>query len=91
VTGPKTDLWLVRTVGALILVISLPLLLTAFYGRPAEQVVLLGIAASVALAAVDVYYVLRRVISSIYLLDAAIQSSLALALRSERIASGVKF
>jgi len=56
-------------VGALILVISFPLLLTAFYGKPAERVVLLGIAASVALAAIDA-------ISPIYLLDAAIESSL---------------
>ena len=56
-------------VGALILVISFTLLLTAFYGKPAERVVLLGIAASVALAAIDA-------ISPIYLLDAAIESSL---------------
>jgi hypothetical protein len=73
VTGPKTDLWLVRTVGALILVISLPLVLTPFYEKPAREIILLGVAAAVALAAVDIYYVVRSVISPIYLVDGAIE------------------
>jgi hypothetical protein len=73
VTGQKTDLWLVRTVGALILVISLPLVLTPFCEKPAKGTILLGVAAAAALTAVDVYYVLRSVISPIYLVDGAIE------------------
>ncbi|MGA8655567.1 MAG: hypothetical protein WB586_05410 [Chthoniobacterales bacterium] len=73
VTGPKTDLWLVRTVGALILVIGLPLFLTPFYEKPPKEIILLGVAAAVALASVDVYYVVRCVISPIYLVDGAIE------------------
>ena len=78
-TGPKTDLWLVRTVGALILVISLPLLLRAFRAKPTNEIVLLGTAAAAALTAVDIYYVARRVVSPIYLLDAAVEIGLLLA------------
>jgi hypothetical protein len=73
VTGPKTDLWLVHTVGALILVISLPLVLAPFHEKAANEIVILGIAAAVALASVDVYYVIRCVISPIYLVDGVIE------------------
>jgi hypothetical protein len=73
VTGSKTDLWLVRTVGALILVISLPLLSSAFRKTTSNDVILLGVSACVALASVDIYYVARRVIASIYLGDALIE------------------
>jgi hypothetical protein len=76
VTGPKSDLWLVRTVGALILVISLPLLFTGFQGSPEKEIILLGIAAAVALAAIDIFYVARRVISPIYLGDSAVELGL---------------
>src|SRR5690349_12706339 len=64
VTGPKQDLWLVRTVGALIAVIGVAL----FFAR--ETPFILAIGSSVSLAFVDVYYVARRVIAKVYLLDA---------------------
>jgi hypothetical protein len=73
VTGSKTDLWLVHTVGALILVISLPLLSSAFRKTTSNDVILLGISACIALASVDIYYVARRVIAPIYLGDAVIE------------------
>jgi hypothetical protein len=76
VTGPKSDLWLVRTVGALILVISLPLLVAGFRGSPQKEIILLGTAATIALAAVDIFYVGRRVISPIYLGDSAVELGL---------------
>jgi len=37
VTGPKTDLWLVKTVGVLVTVISVTLLIAAYRQRTDEQ------------------------------------------------------
>ena len=73
VTGPKTDLWLVKTVGALICCLSLPLLLATLNHRLTPEFVLLAMLSAATLAAVDVIYVLRKVIPKIYLLDAAVE------------------
>jgi hypothetical protein len=71
VTGPKTDLWLVKTVGLNLAVIGAVLLdvqLTAAVNAP---VIGLAIGAAAGLVLVEVVYVLKRVISPIYLGDAA--------------------
>ncbi len=79
VTGSKTDLWLVDTVGVLILVISLALLAGAWRRRATAEVVVLAVCSAVALTAVDVVFVARDVIARIYLLDAAAEMVLLLA------------
>lgn len=71
VTGPKTDLWLVRTVGILITVMGMVFLTAAYRGRPTVEATLLAVGAAVGLTAVDVVYVMWNVIDPIYLLDAA--------------------
>ena len=73
VTGPKTDLWLVKTVGALITVIGGVLVVAAVEADITLAVFLLAVGSSVALTAVDVIYVSNRTISRIYLLDAAVE------------------
>ncbi len=75
VTGPKTDLWLVQTVGALIAVAGAVLLLAAASGRVTWEVALLGGGAAAALGAVDVVFVARDVIPPIYLADAAAEGA----------------
>jgi hypothetical protein len=70
ITGPKTDLWLVDTVGVLIAVIALALLLAAVRRHAPAEVVLLALASAVALAGVDVIFTSLRVIPPVYLLDA---------------------
>lgn len=70
VTGPKRDKWLVRTVGVLVIVIGGVLVVAGLRGPPPPEVVGLGIASALALAGVDVNYVLRGRIPPIYLLDA---------------------
>ena len=70
VTGPKTDLWLVKTVGALVTVIGAVIALAAWRRRIDLEIVALTVLSAAALLAVDVIYVLRRVIDKIYLLDA---------------------
>jgi hypothetical protein len=71
VTGPKTDLWLVYTVGVLVAVVGAVLLLAARSGRITPEVVLLAVGAALGLTAIDVIFVARQVIDPIYLLDAA--------------------
>lgn len=72
VTGPKRDLWLVQTVGALVGVMGLTMLLGA-WRRASAEAVFLAVAAAATLATIDVVFVLRRVIAPIYLLDALAQ------------------
>jgi hypothetical protein len=80
VTGPKTDLWLVRTVGLLIVVIALGIGAGAWHGAElSPQTPLLAIGSAVALAGVDVVYVTHGVISRVYLLDAVAEVALIVA------------
>ncbi|MCK9520503.1 MAG: hypothetical protein M0R74_15985 [Dehalococcoidia bacterium] len=79
-TGPKVDLWLVKTVGTLIAVIGGVLTLSALRRRSPAEVPLLAAAAALALAAIEVIYVRRSRISPIYLLDAVVEGVLVLAL-----------
>jgi hypothetical protein len=70
VTGPKTDVWLVKTVGLLVLVIGAVLTMAGLRRRTTPENVLLAAGSASALTLIDVYYVARRRISPIYLLDA---------------------
>lgn len=70
VTGPKNDLWLVKTVGVLISVIGASLLLSGFRGEIVPSTILLAVGSAAVLTAVDVIYVTKRIIAPIYLLDA---------------------
>ena len=74
VTGPKTDGWLVKTVGALIAVIGGALLLDA--RRPSRGTVAMAVGSAVALGTVDVVYPARGRISKVYLLDAVAEAAL---------------
>lgn len=76
VTGPKTDLWLVKTVGLLVLAIGGALICSAARGEPQPETIVLAAGSALALAGVDVVYSVRRVISFIYLADAAAEAAL---------------
>jgi hypothetical protein len=79
VTGPKTDVWLVKTVSVLIVVISLSLL-SSVRGRGDKMpVILLAITSCIGLAGIDFYYALNSVISRVYLLDGVVQVLLVVA------------
>jgi hypothetical protein len=78
VTGPKTDLWLVKTVGVLITVIGGTLLAAAAREEgDGREAALLGAGSALALAAIDTVYAARGTISPIYLADAAVEVGLA--------------
>ena len=70
-TGPKTDRWLVKTVGGLLSVTGGALGLAAVSDRVTPELELVGAGSALTLAAIDVVYVARGRISPIYLLDAA--------------------
>jgi hypothetical protein len=73
VTGPKTDLWLVKTVGLILAVIGAVLLYAQMTGTINPPVILLAIASALGLALVEIIYVVKRVISPIYLADAVVE------------------
>jgi hypothetical protein len=77
VTGPKTDLWLVRTVGVLVTVIGGVLLLAARHRRITSEIVVLAMGSALGLAGIDLVYALSGRISTIYLADAALEIALA--------------
>jgi hypothetical protein len=79
VTGPKTDRWLVKTVGILVTVIGAVLLVAWRRGGVPFEVALLAIGSALSLATIDVVYVSNGTIAPIYLLDAAAEVGLALA------------
>lgn len=79
VTGPKTDLWLVKTFGALVCIPAAILLWSAATGRRAAALVISGIGSALVLGACDLIYVAQGVIDKIYLLDAAAEVAFIIA------------
>jgi hypothetical protein len=77
VSGKKTDRWLVKTVSGLICLIGM-VLLEGWRDGVESQHRRIGAGAAVWLAGIDVYYVMRRRISMVYLLDALVEVVLAL-------------
>jgi hypothetical protein len=76
VTGPKTDLWLVRTVGVLVTVIGAALLSAWHSRRITPEVTLLAVGSALGLASIDLIYALSGTISSVYLADAVAELGL---------------
>jgi hypothetical protein len=74
ITGPKTDRWLVRTVGVLAAVIGASLL-TRRGTRDGDRVLPIG--SALGFASIDAVYALRGTISPIYLADGLLELVLA--------------
>jgi len=77
VTGPKTDLWLVRTVGILVAVIGVVLVSAGWQRRVTEEIILLAVGSALGLACIDLVYGLSGRISAVYLADAVVEIGLA--------------
>jgi hypothetical protein len=76
VTEPKTDLWLVQAFGVLVAVGGVVLLLAAVRRKVPLEIVTLGAGLALALAGIDIIFVLRRSIGPVYLIDALAQVGL---------------
>lgn len=70
ITGPKTDLWLVKTVGLILAVIGAVLVYAQMTASVNAPVIFLAVGSAAALALVEFIYVSKRVISPVYLADA---------------------
>lgn len=75
VTGPKTDWWLVETVGILVSAIGSSLLL-AHRSESQLPSKVLGLGAAAGLAFLEMKQVAERRISPVYLVDAAVELGL---------------
>lgn len=73
ITGYKTDLWLVKTVGLLLVCTAITFIIDLFYRENSNSVVFLSISSAVGLLSVDIYYSITDEIRDIYLIDAALQ------------------
>jgi hypothetical protein len=73
VTGPKIDLWLVKTVGLILAVIGAVLIMAQINGEINTSIISLATGSALSLAIVEFVYVAKRVISPIYLADALVE------------------
>jgi uncharacterized membrane protein YedE/YeeE len=77
VTGPKTDFWLVQTVGLLVGSIGVGLAQNLRRGcASAPELRTIAVASAASLAAVDVVFVAKGRISRVYLADAIVEAAL---------------
>jgi hypothetical protein len=76
VTGPKTDIWLVKTTAAMIATISLTLGSYLFMQGNKSPAIILGSISAFSFVIIDFYYVAENVISNIYVLDGIFESTL---------------
>lgn len=76
VTGPKVDLWLVKTVGGLVGVVGGALLAAGARGRVPEELQGLAVGSAAFLAGVDAVYAAKGRIPPVYLLDAVAEAGL---------------
>ena len=74
VTGPKTDDWLVKTVGVLVAVIGGVLTMAGLRRQSTREIPMLAIGSAAGLAAIDVIYAAKDRISRVYLLDAVLEA-----------------
>jgi cytochrome b subunit of formate dehydrogenase len=73
VTGPKSDIWLVKTVGLLLAATGLVLILAGARRQVDLPIFVLGSAIALVLMGIEVVYVFKGIISAIYLLDAVVE------------------
>lgn len=78
ITGPKTDLWLVKTVGLILALIGAVLIYAQVSASINLPVVILAIGTALSLTLVEFVYVFKRVISPVYLGDALVEIGLVI-------------
>jgi hypothetical protein len=76
VTGPKHDFWLVNTVGVIIGSVGLVLISAGYHRRVTPEIRGLAVGTAASLSGIDIFYVSKRRIPRIYLLDAAAEIGL---------------
>jgi len=62
-TGPKTDMWILKAVAALLVPVSMTLVLDAHIQTDARPAVVIGLLATIAIFSLDVIYSVLAMIS----------------------------
>ncbi|HEY6974642.1 MAG TPA: hypothetical protein VH396_00040 [Chitinophagaceae bacterium] len=73
VTGPKTDIWLVKTVSLLLLSVSLCFITGLLIKTDRRPLIILATACCISLASIDFYYAGKKIISPVYYVDGILQ------------------
>jgi hypothetical protein len=73
VTGPKTDIWLVKTVAVLLIPVSICILFPLFSRINPILSILVSLLCTAGLAAIDFYYTSTETISNVYRYDGFLQ------------------
>lgn len=90
VTGPKTDGWLVKTVGGLIASVGATLVRGARRRDVASETIFLGASSAGVLGFASLWFAMRGRISKIYLLDAAVEFGIVAAhVRARRASASI--
>jgi hypothetical protein len=76
VTGPKTDVWLVKTVSVILFAVSFSFISYLFIKTNYWPAIILASSCCLFLACIDFYYAGRNIISDIYLLDGIVEIAL---------------
>lgn len=79
VTGHKTDLWLLFTVAWLITTIGFTLLAAYILREVCLSTAILGLTSAITLGGVDVYFSASETIDEVYLYDAIVEFTIAIA------------
>lgn len=73
ITGYKTDIWLVKTVGLLILPYSVLCFYAVTHTKKNNAIGIVSIMCCLGLAGIDLYYYLKGTISWVYLIDLSLE------------------
>ena len=73
VTGPKHDIWLVKTVAAVLACVGLTFIVAAKQPQRSLPSAVLAITSAIALASIDFYYTSEKVIRWVYAIDGFLQ------------------
>jgi predicted tellurium resistance membrane protein TerC len=87
ITGPKTDIWLVKTVAALVTAIAAVIASAGMKRRITPEIEGMAIGSSLGLAGIDLWYTAQGRISKVYLLDALAEGLLVLGWLARRRSS----
>jgi hypothetical protein len=74
VTGPKADIWLVKTVSVLLIPIVISMLCGIFLDAHPLHVILVAGTAAAVLAFIDFYYTANNTIRNVYALDGIVET-----------------
>ncbi|HET9745009.1 MAG TPA: hypothetical protein VFP97_04795 [Chitinophagaceae bacterium] len=73
ITGPKTDIWLVKTVAVLLLCVCACFATSLLIKKDSPPVNVLAISCCIGFLIIDCYYSFNNIISDVYLFDAGVE------------------